>query len=172
MMIRVARGGMLRMVRAGVIAAPLLVSGACIAMAQSTDTANGGTATAGGGSGSVVFGDVMTGQNIGNVINTGDIVNSDAELNGGEVSYPSILYVTVPSGDPTADASGGNDSAVGETEPDTIVVRGDRDRNKVDVRTNDTNNNTNTNTNTNTATGGAGGDGGDSTVIVNPGPQP
>lgn len=169
-MIKLARRSVLQTVGAGAIAAPLLLTAACGVTAQSTDTANGGSAAADGGSGSVVFGDVMTGQNIGNVINTGDIVNSDAELSGGEVSYPSILYVTVPSGDPTADASGGNDSAVGETEPDTVVVRGDRDRNNVDVRTNDTNNNTNNNTNDNTATGGAGGDGGDSTVIVNPVP--
>lgn len=169
-MIRRARWNVLQVVGAGAIAASLAGAAACGVSAQSTDTANGGTATAGGGSGSVVFGDVMTGQNIGNVINAGDIVNSDADLNGGEVSYPTIMYVTVPSGDPTADASGGNDSAVGETEPDTVVVRGDRDRNEVDVRTNDTNNNTNTNTNTNTATGGAGGDGGDSTVVVNPEP--
>jgi hypothetical protein len=169
-MIRRARWNVLQTVSAGVIAVPLMLAATSGVLAQSTDTANGGSATAGGGSGSVVFGDVMTGQNIGNVINAGDIVNSDAELSGGEVSYPTIMYVTVPSGDPTADASGGNDSAVGETEPDTVIVRGDRDRNDVDVRTNDTNNNTNTNTNNNTATGGAGGDGGDSTVTVNPEP--
>ena len=171
-MFRLTRRSVLQAVGVGIMATPLVFSGTHGVLAQSTDTANGGTAAADGGSGSVVFGDVMTGQNVGNVINTGDIVNSDAELNGGEVSYPSILYVTVPSGDPHADASGGNDSAAGETEPDTIVVRGDRDRNNVDVRTNDTNNSTNSNTNNNTATGGAGGSGGDSTVIINPTPTP
>lgn len=172
MLIKLARREVLQTVGAVVLAVPLVLVAAGGSAAQSTDTANGGVASADSGSGSVRFGDIVTGQNIGNVINAGDIVESDAVLDGGEVSYPTILYVTLPSGSPKADASGGSDSTVGETEPDTIVVRGDRDRNDVDVRTNDTNNNTNTNNNENTATGGSGGSGGDSTVIVNPTPEP
>ena len=123
---------------------------------SSTDAGNGGAATA-GSSGSVVFGDVSTGENQGNVIYAGDIVNSDAEFNGGEVSNPTILYVTVPIGPPAADASGGNESTAGgpdQPDPITLNVRGDDTRSDVDVRTNDDNTNTNTNNNENTATGG------------------
>ena len=83
-MIRLTRWGVLQAVGTAIIATPLMLSGTFSVAAQSTDTANGGTAAADGGSGSVVFGDVMTGQNVGNVINTGDIVNSDAELKAKE----------------------------------------------------------------------------------------
>ncbi|MFT4040044.1 MAG: hypothetical protein QM692_17830 [Thermomicrobiales bacterium] len=152
------------------LVAPLLLAAAS-AGAQSPDTANGGIASADTGSGTITFGDVQTGQNVGNVMNVGDIVNSDASLNGGEVSYPTIMYVTVPSGDPTANASGGDDSTIGETEPDTIIVRGDRERDEVNVKNTNTNTNSNQNNNNNTATGGAGGDGGDANVIVSPEPE-
>ena len=140
-----------------IVAAAVISLGIGEASAQnSTDAGNGGAATA-GSSGSVVFGDVSTGENQGNIIYAGDIVNSDAEFNGGEVSNPTILYVTVPIGPPAADASGGNEAAAGgpdQPDPVTLNVRGDDTRSDVDVRTNDDNTNTNTNNNENTATGG------------------
>lgn len=132
-----------------------ILGGAAQVSAQSESAAgNGGTANA-GASGNVSFGDVSTGDNQGNVINAGDVVNSDAEFNGGEVSNPTILYVTVPIDPPEADASGGNEAVAGgpdEPDPIRLNVRGSNSKSDVNVRTRDTNNNTNTNTNNNNAT--------------------
>lgn len=140
------------------------------AHAQSSDAANGGDASA-GANGTVTFGDIETGDNTGNIIYAGDIIQSEAHLEGGDVSYPTTLYVTVPVGPPIADASGGNDAmAGGPPGPIDLTVRGDRNRNDVDVRTDDENTNTNNNSNSNTSEGGDGGAGGN--VVINPTPAP
>lgn len=140
------------------------------ALGQSTDAANGGDAMA-GANGTVTFGDIQTGENTGNVVFAGDIINSEAHLEGGDVNYPTTVEVTVPIGPPIADASGGNDAtAGGPPGPTNLTVRGDRNRNDVDVRTDDENTNTNNNSNSNTSEGGAGGSGGN--VVINPTPTP
>jgi hypothetical protein len=162
-----------RVARTLLVAGLLLTAGtfsADRAQGQTSDAGNGGDAMS-GANGTVTFGDIETGENTGNIVYAGDIINSEAHLEGGDVSYPTILYVTVPVGPPIADASGGNDAlAGGPPGPTNLTVRGDRNRNDVDVRTDDENTNTNTNSNSNSSEGGDGGSGGN--VVINPTPVP
>ena len=164
------RDRLVRTVLAGGMLLATIALSANQVQGQSSDAGNGGDAMS-GANGTVTFGDIETGENTGNIIYAGDIIESEAHLEGGDVNYPTILYVTVPVGPPVADASGGNDSMAGGPPGDTnLTVRGDRNRNDVDVRTDDENTNTNSNSNTNTSEGGAGGAGGN--VVINPTPTP
>ena len=56
----------------------------------------------------------------------------------GEITNPTNIEVTMPSGSLVADASGGNDAKAGgpdQPDPVTLNVRGDHDKSDVDVRT-------------------------------------
>jgi len=68
---------------------------------------NGGTATATNGNSVITIGEITTGENTGNTIDTGDISGS-AEIYGGEIGSPTDVDLLVDSGPQIADASGGD----------------------------------------------------------------
>jgi hypothetical protein len=68
---------------------------------------NGGTANATSG-GNVNIGEIVTGENQGNSINTGDIVGN-AEINGGTIDYPTDVDVSQDIGPLIASADGGDE---------------------------------------------------------------
>ena len=70
-----------------------------------TSASNGGTANATSG-GNVIIGEIITGENTGNSINTGDIVGN-AEINGGTIDYPTDVDVSQDIGPLIASADGG-----------------------------------------------------------------
>lgn len=102
---------------------------------QSTAGAsNGGVATATTG-GNVSIGEITTGVNTGNSITTGDISGS-ADITGGEIAYPTDVNVSLETGPPIADASGGDGGqATGAPPGDQVDVNIDNaDKNVNDNR--------------------------------------
>jgi hypothetical protein len=84
---------------------------------QSAGASNGGVATT-TSSGAVDIGEIITGENTGNSIATGDI-SGPAELHGGEIGYPTevvIMLVVEPS---IASADGGDDGTANATDDDS-----------------------------------------------------
>ena len=80
---------------------------------------NGGTAMSTSG-GEVQIGEIVTGENSGNTIITGNISGS-ADISGGEIAYPTDVDVSLNNAALTTDASGGDGneaSATDETESD------------------------------------------------------
>ena len=73
---------------------------------QSTGASNGGVASAETG-GEVNIGQIVTGENTGNSIVTGNISGS-AEIDGGEIDYPTDDTVSLELGPPIATADGGD----------------------------------------------------------------
>ncbi|MCA9880893.1 MAG: hypothetical protein KC442_24010, partial [Thermomicrobiales bacterium] len=123
---------------------------------QNTGASNGGVATA-TTDGDITIGEIVTGENTGNSISTGNIAGS-AELHGGEIDYPTNVNITQNIEAPIAVASGGDygvASGPGLEPPELNVNIDNRDKNN----------------NKSTATGigeggagGTGGSGGDATV--------
>jgi hypothetical protein len=72
---------------------------------QQADASNGGIASATSG-GDVDIGEIVTGENTGNSIITGDI-GGPAELDGGEIAYPTEINVTQIVEPSSATADGG-----------------------------------------------------------------
>jgi hypothetical protein len=98
---------------------------------------NGGTATATTG-GTVEIGQIITGENTGNSIQTGDITGN-AELHGGEIDYPTDVNVTQELGPPIATADGGDGGTSNgpQTKPPEFNVNIDNtDKNRNDNRSN------------------------------------
>lgn len=88
---------------------------------QQVGASNGGVASATTG-GDVDIGQIITGENTGNSIATGDISGS-AEISGGEIDYPTDVTVSLILGPPIATADGGdagtaNSSDDSESDPD------------------------------------------------------
>jgi hypothetical protein len=83
---------------------------------QSAGASNGGIATASTG-GEVNIGEIVTGENTGNSIVTGDISGS-ADISGGDIDYPTDVLVVQELGPPIADASGGDGGQAGTTPGD------------------------------------------------------
>jgi hypothetical protein len=108
-------GVLLRVCCAAMLA--LMSAGICHhgASAKSGDTpsestagaSNGGVATATNGNSVITIGEITTGENTGNSIDTGDISGS-AEIYGGEIGSPTDVDLLVDSGPRLADASGGD----------------------------------------------------------------
>jgi hypothetical protein len=95
---------------------------------QQVGASNGGVAST-TSDGNVAIGEIVTGQNTGNSISTGDIAGS-AELDGGEISYPtevSVVLIVEPS---IASADGGdNGEATASADETTTDGTADRDGN-------------------------------------------
>ena len=124
-----------------------------------TGASNGGVASASSG-GNVSIGQIITGENTGNSIQTGNITGS-ADIAGGDIDYPTDVNVTQNTGPVVASSDGGDyGTATGPT-PDgpTYNVKIDNtDKNKNDNRSDATGIGEG-------GEGGQGGEGGD--VIIN-----
>jgi hypothetical protein len=96
---------------------------------QSAGASNGGIATASTG-GEVNIGEIVTGENTGNSIVTGDISGS-ADISGGDIDYPTDVMVVQELGPPVADASGGDGGQAGTTPGDgtTDIIIDNTDKN-------------------------------------------
>jgi hypothetical protein len=82
---------------------------------QTAEASNGGVAST-SSDGTVEIGEIVTGENTGNSIVTGDIAGS-ADLHGGEIGYPTEINVTLIVEPSIATASGG-DTGEATTTPD------------------------------------------------------
>ncbi|MFN8590274.1 MAG: hypothetical protein U0031_02350 [Thermomicrobiales bacterium] len=125
-----------------------------------TGASNGGIATATSG-GNVNIGEIVTGENTGNSIQTGDI-SGPAEINGGEIDYPTDVNVTLDVGPPiaTADGGDGGQATPASPEPPDLNVR---------INNSDKNNNKSNATGIGEGgEGGAGGDGGSAVIGTTP----
>jgi len=89
---------------------------------QQVGASNGGVASA-TTDGDVEIGRIVTGENTGNSIVTGDI-GGPAEIDGGEIDYPTDVTVTQILGPPTATADGG-DAGTARTSDDDSLSEGD-----------------------------------------------
>ena len=124
---------------------------------------NGGVANATSG-GNVIIGEIITGENSGNSINTGDIVGN-AEINGGTIDYPTDVNVSQDIGPLIASADGGEGGEAegpGSEPPQYNVNIDNVDKDK----------NINRNTATGTGEGGQGGTGGSGGTINIPATTP
>lgn len=125
-----------------------------------TGASNGGIASATTG-GNISIGTIVTGENTGNSIQTGDI-SGPADLNGGEIDYPTNVNVSQDLSSPIATADGGDGgvAAAPSTEPPEY---------NVNINNRDKNNNRSTATGIGEGgEGGSGGTGGSVTVTTNP----
>ena len=101
---------------------------------QLAGASNGGIATASTG-GEVNIGEIVTGENTGNSIVTGNISGS-ADISGGDIDYPTDVNVVQELGPPVADASGGEGGQAGTTPGDatTDITIDNTDKNTNDNR--------------------------------------
>jgi hypothetical protein len=83
---------------------------------------NGGTATSTSG-GEVQIGQIVTGENTGNAITTGDVSGS-AEIAGGDIDYPVNVNVSLNNAPLVADASGGDSNEAVATDKDEAANQG------------------------------------------------
>lgn len=123
---------------------------------QNTGASNGGVASA-STDGDIDIGEITTGENTGNSIMTGDIAGS-AELNGGEIDYPTNVNISQNLEAPIALAGGGDNgvaSGPGLEPPELNVNIDNRDKN---------NNKSDATGIGEGGAGGAGGTGGDVTI--------
>lgn len=84
---------------------------------QAAEASNGGVATA-TTSGDVDIGQIITGENTGNSIVTGDI-SGPAEIDGGEIDYPTDVTVSLILGPPVATADGGDEGTANSSDDDS-----------------------------------------------------
>ena len=94
---------------------------------QAAEASNGGVASATTG-GEVNIGRIITGENTGNSIITGDI-SGPAEIDGGEIDYPTDVTVSLILGPPVATADGGDDGTATASDDDSLS-EGDKDTGK------------------------------------------
>lgn len=121
-----------------------------------TGASNGGVASA-STDGDIMIGEIITGENTGNSIMTGNIAGS-AELNGGEIDYPTNVTITQNLAPPIATADGGDAGVASGSAMEPPVFN-------VDISNKDTNNNRSNATGIGEGgEGGAGGAGGDATI--------
>ena len=88
---------------------------------STTGASNGGVATATNGNSVITIGEITTGENTGNSIETGDISGS-AEIYGGEIGSPTDVDLLVDSGPQLADASGGDGGQATGADPAQVDV--------------------------------------------------
>jgi hypothetical protein len=84
---------------------------------QQVGASNGGVASATTG-GDVEIGQIITGENTGNSIATGDI-SGPAEISGGEIDYPTDVTVSLMLGPPIATADGGDEGTASTSDDDS-----------------------------------------------------
>jgi hypothetical protein len=151
------RGELVRVVGAAMVALALgcLVVGRAGAEspdagAQSAEASTGGTASS-SADGNVAIDQIITGENTGNSIVTGDI-GGPAELNGGEIAYPTEVNVSLNIAPQISDASGG-DAGKATTTHETVPPKDDI---TIDNTVINRNENKNTNRNEVNATIGGG----------------
>jgi hypothetical protein len=117
---------------------------------QSATASTGGVATS-TADGNVAIDQITTGNNTGNAITTGDIAGS-AEIQGGEIAYPTEVNVSLTIASQSSDASGG-DAGKATTSHENALPK-----DAIDIDNTVINENTNENTNRNelnaTITGG------------------
>lgn len=141
---------------AATLAAPGVAADSREAGTQNTGASNGGVASA-STDGDINIGEIVTGENTGNSINTGDIAGS-AELHGGEIDYPTNVNISQNLEAPIALAGGGDNgvaSGPGLEPPELNVNIDNRDKN---------NNKSDATGIGEGGSGGAGGTGGDVTI--------
>ena len=148
-MSRVAR------VRAQVVGATTVATLVCfaglgVATAQDANTsASSGGVANNDGRPSVTTGDIITGQNTGHVVSTGNTANGDVSIVIGDMTSSTEQTIFATTGPQVGDAAGGNGGMAGPGlggPPDKVVIHSNP---KSSSRSNST------------ATGGAGGAGGD-----------
>lgn len=83
---------------------------------------NGGVATTTSG-GTITIDHIVTGENAGNSIATGDI-SGPAEINGGEIDYPTEVTLTQIDGPQSADASGGAEGTANSSDDHSQAANG------------------------------------------------
>jgi hypothetical protein len=120
-----------------------------------TGASNGGIASA-SSDGEINIGQVITGENTGNSIMTGNI-SGPAELHGGEIDYPTNVNVTQGAATLIATADGGDYGNAAAPEGDGPEV-------EIDINNEDKNRNDNRSNATGIGEGGEGGEGGN--VII------
>jgi hypothetical protein len=81
------------------------------------EASNGGVASA-TTDGSVDIGEIITGENTGNSISTGNITGP-AEIDGGEIDYPTDVTITQILGPPIATADGGDEGTANASDDDS-----------------------------------------------------
>ena len=101
-----------------------------------TGASNGGVASASSG-GNVNIGEIVTGENTGNSIVTGDIYGA-ADIAGGDIDYPTDVNVTLNVGPPIASADGGDGGQATAPSPegpeyDVNIDNTDRTNNRSDA---------------------------------------
>ena len=129
-----------------------------------TGASNGGIASASSG-GEIHIGTIVTGENTGNSISTGDIAGA-AELHGGEIDYPTTVNVYQNDAPIISTADGGDYGTASPPEGDGPEV-------DIDINNEDRNRNDNRSDATGIGEGGEGGEGGDGgDVVINPGGEP
>jgi len=84
---------------------------------QAAEASNGGVASA-TTDGDVDIGQIVTGENTGNSIVTGDITGP-AEIDGGEIDYPTDVTITQILGPPVATADGGDEGTANASDDDS-----------------------------------------------------
>ena len=114
-------------VRAGVVVAIALAGTSALIPAigaesttpelQQAGASNGGVASATTG-GNVDIGQIITGENTGNSIVTGDI-SGPAAIDGGEIDYPTDVTISQILGPPIATAAGGDDGTASSSDDDS-----------------------------------------------------
>lgn len=122
-----------------------------------TGASNGGIASATSG-GEINIGQIITGENTGNSINTGNI-SGPAELHGGEIDYPTNVDVTQGAATLIATADGGD---YGQASP----PEGDGPEVDIDINNTDKNRNDNRSNASGVGNGGEGGQGGEGGNVV------
>ena len=84
---------------------------------QQAGASNGGVASATTG-GNVDIGQIITGENTGNSIATGDI-SGPAAIDGGEIAYPTDVTISQTLGPPVASADGGDEGTTNSSDDDS-----------------------------------------------------
>lgn len=91
---------------------------------QQANVGNGGIASA-STDGDIEIGQIVTGENTGNSIVTGDI-SGPAEIDGGQIDYPTDVTITQILGPPMSTADGGDEGTANVSDDDTQIDRADK----------------------------------------------
>jgi hypothetical protein len=120
-----------------------------------TGASNGGTASASSG-GNVNIGQIVTGENTGNSIATGDVAG-ESNISGGDINYPTDVNVSLNVGPPIASADGGDYGSATAPSPKPPEYT---------VNIDNKSKNNNKSSATGIGEGGAGGAGGDGGSVI------
>ena len=104
--VEVVRRGLAGLAAAGLLSLALV--GGAGAQDDVAAAGNGGTAGAAANGGAVAVSDVNSGENAGNLIAVGDVVDGSVAVDGGDVTTTTELAVDTDGGAAVSDASGGD----------------------------------------------------------------